>query len=150
NQAIQQATDAGSMYLMLHSSPGKVNTDCSPWPVTAMTFDEQNTDISKKSPPNKAIASIASSFLLNPNEQQQSDFSIGWHFNNPHPRLKELVEDAKQGYWYGHKFDHAKDLALYVSENFDTLTSLTEKWVETWQESTLPYWFLDRTILNIG
>src|SRR5690606_20417309 len=34
--------------------------------------------------------------------------------------------------------------------NFDTLTSLTEKWVETWQESTLPYWFLDRTILNIG
>ena len=47
---------------------------------------------------------------------------------------------------YAPKFAHAQAVSAYVVKNFDRLSSDTQRWVDTWNDSTLPQWFLDRAM----
>ncbi len=78
------------------------------------------------------------------------DYSISWYFNNVNPKLKKLVKDAEQGYHYASRFKDARAVSDFIKTNFNELTNSTELWSNTWNSSTLPHWFLERTFLNIG
>ena len=70
-------------------------------------------------------------------------FVLTWHF----PNL--TIKGARDsGRFYATKFDSARAVAKYVADNFERLASQTRLWRDTWYDSTLPYWFLDRTQLN--
>ncbi|MFD2904531.1 GH116 family glycosyl hydrolase [Sphingobacterium anhuiense] len=77
-------------------------------------------------------------------------YAISWHFNNVHPKLKERIKDAQNGYWYGTKFSNAYHVLEYYNQERNKLDENTLLWADTWNDSTLPYWFLDRTFVNIG
>jgi hypothetical protein len=47
---------------------------------------------------------------------------------------------------YAARFADATSVADHVAANFSSLSSQTEQWVQTWNDSTLPQWLLDRTI----
>ncbi len=71
-------------------------------------------------------------------------FVLMWHFPN-------LVLDGvkgSHGRYYATRFDSARAVAAYIAKNFDSLYAQTKLWRDTWYDSTLPYWFLDRTLLN--
>lgn len=78
------------------------------------------------------------------------NYAIAWHFNNPHPKLREHLKDAQDGYWYGKQFTDAQAVMVHYNNNMQRLNSETLNWVSTWNDSTLPHWFLDRTFVNIG
>jgi len=40
-------------------------------------------------------------------------------------------------------------VAQYVAGNYDRLAGQTLLWNKTWYDSTLPYWFLDRTFASL-
>ncbi len=72
---------------------------------------------------------------------------MAWHFPNlklqvPNPLLKD------RGRWYANCFHHAAEVAEYVAANFESLDQQTRLWHDTWYDSTLPHWFLDRTFAN--
>lgn len=92
------------------------------------------------------IAGVKENLNLPPGASATCHFLIGWHF--PFTELK--VKDAHEGNYYAKRFENAFDAARYVASNFDRLESLTRRWRDTWYESTLPYWFLDRTFANIS
>ena len=91
------------------------------------------------------VGRIGRTLSLGPGESATVDFAITWHFPNFYARG---VGGSNVGHHYASRFESALEVARYVRANFARLAGDTRKWVETWYDSTLPYWFLDRTMAN--
>jgi uncharacterized protein (DUF608 family) len=76
-------------------------------------------------------------------------FVLSWHFKNT-GTLQKLVADAASGNYYSAKFKDALEVSQYIVSNFSHLTGTTLAWQRTWYDSTLPWWFMERTFLNIS
>ncbi len=90
------------------------------------------------------IGSIGHTMELKPGTSKSVDFAIAWNF--PNLSIDGL---GKVGRYYAAKFKTAKVVAEYIMANHSRLTGDTLKWRDTWYASTLPYYFIDRTLLNI-
>jgi uncharacterized protein (DUF608 family) len=96
----------------------------------------------EKSSRKRSVASLVAPLSLRPGEAKTLTFAIAWHF----PNLKLPLLPG--GRHYATKFKSAADVAGYLAAEFDRLARLTRLWRDTWYDSTLPYWFLDRTFAN--
>jgi hypothetical protein len=92
----------------------------------------------------KLVGERGRALMLAPGESATVTFVLSWFF----PNLKGIPGIPVQGRYYAGKFDSALAVAKYVAGNFDRLASQTLLWRDTCYDSTLPYWFLDRTFLN--
>ena len=92
----------------------------------------------------KLIGSLGRKLSLAAGESKTVTFVLTWHF--PNLSLAKGFKDC--GRYYGTKFSSAQAVAEYVAENFARLAGQTKLWRDTWYDSTLPFWFLDRTMLN--
>lgn len=90
----------------------------------------------------KLLGTLGRKLALAPGEKTQVTFAITWHF----PNLS--LGQGKEGRYYAKRFPSATEVSKYLAANFDRLTTQTRLWRDTWYNSTLPYWFLDRTMLN--
>lgn len=68
-------------------------------------------------------------------------FAIAWHFPNVH-----ILEKNRRH--YAARFKDAANVARYVAENQGRLVGQTRLWRDTWYDSSLPHWFLNRTFAN--
>ena len=92
------------------------------------------------------IGGVAQSLSLEPGTSGTMPFVVAWHFAN----TIESVKGAETGHGYGKRFKDAAEAAQHVSGNFDRLDRTTRLWNATWYDSTLPYWFLERSIIPLG
>jgi uncharacterized protein (DUF608 family) len=94
------------------------------------------------------VPGVAAEVELKPGESREYTFIISWNF--PVVRIKKdyswktIVHKNE----YTTRFKDATAVAEYVAKNFDRLSSQTKDWVKTWNDSTLPQWLLDRTIVT--
>jgi len=88
----------------------------------------------------KLIGSLGKSISLKGGEEAVITFAITWNFPN--------LSEPGRGRYYASKFTHAQSVAGYLSKNLKHLYSKTKLWRDTWYDSSLPYWFLDRTFAN--
>jgi uncharacterized protein (DUF608 family) len=93
----------------------------------------------------KLVGAVCSSLNVLPGQTQQADFIFAWHFAN---LTLAAIPDA--GQFYNTLFKNASDVSTYVHKNFAKLSGESHLWKETFYDSTLPCWFLERTFLNIG
>ena len=124
--SLEGLSDHGSMGLALLGKPADLCTDA----LTAALEAKLTGFIGRK-------------FSLEPGVSATVDFVLTWYFPN---LRKSGVPD--NGRWYASQFASALEVAAYVTKNFTRLTEHTKLWLDTWYDSTLPYWFLDRTQLN--
>jgi len=82
--------------------------------------------------------------IIKPGEKKKVRFIISWFF--PHIKMDYL--STKGGRYYANRFDSSSAVASYIADNYSKLTDQTRLWRDTWYDSTLPYWFLDRTFAN--
>jgi len=147
---LSNAGDHGSMCFTYHGNGGKANPALDPWPVETVDFNQSKVQTAKVDGDEKLVGGISVSQMLAPGKNMKVDYSISWYFNNVNPKLKKLVKDAEQGYHYASRFKDARAVSDFIKTNFNELTNSTELWSNTWNSSTLPHWFLERTFLNIG
>ena len=70
---------------------------------------------------------------LAPGDRHAFTFVLAWHFPN-----------QPNGHEYAARFEDAAAVARYVLDHHDRLTADTRLWRDTYYDSTLPYWLLDR------
>jgi uncharacterized protein (DUF608 family) len=88
------------------------------------------------------VGALARKWKLAPGATAKAAFVVSWHL----PNLK--MDRLPHGRHYATRFDSALSVANYVAREFLRLTSQTRLWHDTWYDSTLPYWLLDRSFLN--
>jgi non-lysosomal glucosylceramidase len=98
----------------------------------------------------KMVGSVTRKVTLQPGQTDTAAFVIAWHFPNfGHGQNNHEFRNS-EGRYYATQFADAHAVAKYVSDNFERLHGQTKTWHATWYDSTLPYWFLDRTIVNVS
>ena len=87
--------------------------------------------------------SVGKQVTLTPGEEKSVDFLITWHF--PNLSIRKMGNVGRE---YAARFENALGVARYLVKDFKRLSGDTKLWRDTWYDSTLPYWFLDRTMAN--
>ncbi len=105
--------------------------------------DESSCDMSVDLPAT-LVGTMGRKIKLDAGQTATVTFVLAWHF----PNLQLAGVKASKGRHYATRFDSAGAVAEHIAKNFDRLYSQTKLWRDTWYDSTLPYWFLDRTFLN--
>ncbi len=103
----------------------------------------ENIDRISKPLTDKLIGSVGRKISLRPGQEQTVTFVVTWHFPN-----LSVAGMNNVGRHYAGRFSNAQAVAKYVTENFERLSTCTRLWCDTWYDSSLPYWFLDRTMAN--
>lgn len=85
---------------------------------------------------------IGRTLTLAPGATATVRFAVTWHFPNL-PGGLPLPGNRRE---YANRFTDAFAVAAYLSDNWPRLVGDTRLWVDTWKDSSLPHWFLDRSL----
>jgi uncharacterized protein (DUF608 family) len=91
------------------------------------------------------VGGVTQSLTLAPGACATVEFVIAWHFIN----LPTLARGSETGCYYGRRFAHAAAVVEHIAAKRQALAEMTQRWRDTWYDSTLPYWFLDRTFISL-
>lgn len=85
---------------------------------------------------------VRSPFRAEAGREATVRFAVVWHF----PNL--ALPGLPKGRHYATRFRSAAEVAEHLARDIERLEAETRLWRETWYDSTLPWWFLDRTFAN--
>ena len=144
---LAEESDFGTMTLALwKASPEDLAAVALPDPrVPAGIFSQDAADRSPTATRpfgQKLLGALTRKWSLAPGASGEAVFFITWHF--PNLRMDRLPP----GRHYATRFASALAVAEHLAQRYPELRELTHRWHDTWYDSTLPYWFLDRTFLN--
>jgi hypothetical protein len=142
--------DAGTMGLaLLGRKPGDIaraRRTASVTPAAAPTGGTPADALEASEPlAAKLVGELGRTLELEPGKSATVTFVLTWHFAN-----LEVDGLRERGRYYATKFDSARAAARHVATNLDRLASQTRLWRDTWYDSTLPFWLLDRSHLNVS
>jgi uncharacterized protein (DUF608 family) len=142
SQPLPQLLDFGSMAIALLGDPSDVKATARfEAPAGSLTGEDSvSATFSEPSP----VGAIGRRFQLRPRETCRMRYVLSWYF----PNTPEFPIRTPAGRRYGKRFESAAAVAQHIAKNEVALVSQTRLWRDTWYDSTLPYWFLDRTFLN--
>jgi non-lysosomal glucosylceramidase len=140
---ISQAPDFGSMCLACLHKNARINTNYIAGQNSKILLTAHKAT-TRKTVDEKLFGSITVSHELRPGKQVTTDFTISWFF--PNLSFKGLKD---KGRYYSNQFTNALEVAAYIKQHFKKLSLKTKLFKKTWYDSSLPHWFLERTLSNI-
>lgn len=142
---LDQKHDWGSMAISAFSDKAMASTNLL-FPLNADSFTKPDKDATTVFPDVAMLGSVADQRILPAGAKETYHFAISWYF--PNLELKGVQEG--KGQYYQNQFKDAAGVIAYIHANFDKLQSQTKLWKDTWYDSTLPWWFMERTFQNIS
>ncbi|MGQ7870934.1 GH116 family glycosyl-hydrolase [Sunxiuqinia sp. sy24] len=150
---IEGMPDYGNMTLSLLDDENSWST-----PLTSTNIDynlpevtASEITVAKSTLGENLTGALGKTLMLAPDEKKIVRFILSWYFPNVHREesgFHNLKNRENLRYYYSDRFESSADVANYISKNRDVLIGSTKSWVETWYNSSLPKWFLDRTFVN--
>ncbi|WP_442506790.1 GH116 family glycosyl-hydrolase [Novipirellula sp. SH528] len=116
----------------------------------AKPADLKQGSISERDFNQRRFASLGRRLTLKPGESETISFTLSWRFPNvQYNRVfgKRTVAAINH---YSTLWPTAADAAGSVAARESELHDATGAWVDTWYDSTLPYWFLERTFVTLN
>ena len=135
-EELENVFDYGTMGLALLNS--NANYARSSTPDRGLTGDSGKESSARLQ--DTLIGAIGRTVKLEAGDSAEVTFAIIWNFPN--------LSQPGKGRYYASKYTDAGALAAYLAKNIGGLYTQTKLWRDTWYDSTLPYWFLDRTFVN--
>jgi uncharacterized protein (DUF608 family) len=145
NPGLSAAADYGSLSIASIGEQAITQTNFS-LPIISSSFGQQIADKTEKGIADRLMASVCTSHQIAPNQTATTETVISWHFVNL--RLHKAIQD--KGRYYNNWFKSADAVSAYVAANAHQLFTESKQWKQTWYDSSLPWWFLERTFLNIS
>ena len=109
----------------------------------------QHGAVNESSMDQSAFASLGKELVLKPGESKTVSFAISWHFPKVQYATAFGMRQNIGDNYYATQWTDATDVAGSVASRETELYGNTQKWVDTWYDSTLPHWFLERTFIPI-
>ncbi|GAB6166690.1 hypothetical protein JCM19992_26900 [Thermostilla marina] len=128
---LESLPDFGTMTLAVLGGPGET---------FALPGEDTECSLSATEP---FVGKLGRRVSLDPGEKRQVTFLLTWHFPTT-----LVLQGKPETRYYAKRFVDAAAVSDFVIDRFEELASTTRLWRKTWYDSTLPYWFLDRTFLN--
>lgn len=100
----------------------------------------------------RVVGSASSQVQIPAGKSKRFVAYVAWYYPNygvPKRDLALLQEPRPLKRHYSTKFRHAGEIIDFVVKNERHFVEHTRLWNQTWYDSTLPYWFLDRTFIPI-
>ncbi len=104
----------------------------------------------------KLCGAIASSFRLQAGEERDVTFLLTWHFPNRRqdnrfvPPGSPGGKGRRVGNMYANWYGSSLAVAGYLAENFERLDRHTHLFLDTYFDTTLPYWFAQRIAMQVS
>ncbi len=140
---ISQAPDFGSMCLACLHKNARINTNYIAGQDSKILLTAHKAT-TRKTVDEKLLGSITVSHKLQPGRQVTTNFVISWFF--PNLSFKGLKD---KGRYYSNQFTNALEVAAYIQQHYKKLSLKTKLFKQIWYDSSLPHWFLERTLSNI-
>ncbi|RYG24082.1 hypothetical protein EON82_11965 [bacterium] len=138
--AIKDAPDFGEMAIGVLGTGGTVKHDLGSEPTKSL-FEASRYEGARSATPARPRSGVSVDVDLAPGESKTISFAVAWRF--PNLILNKL---GRVGHHYTTRFASAS--AVIDALKKDDGYVVTKKWHETWYDSSLPRWFLDRTMAN--
>lgn len=156
NEKLKQAPDFGDMFFGSLTSEATCIADV----ISGKEEEARRIKYLVNNNRNAQVGGIVQTYHLQPQKEINADFIISWYTPNicfdclpegsrPWQLNGITVKDAAT-HFYTTQFKSAGEVAEYIAKHFDRLSSKTLLWKETWYNSSLPWWFLERTFVNIS
>ncbi|MDP4129452.1 MAG: GH116 family glycosyl hydrolase [Bacteroidota bacterium] len=145
---LKKAADYGNMVFMALSPSASITEDWSASPDAAVRELKNRIRFDANAP----VAMISTSHKLKPKQESACSYIFSWY--TPNISFDEkgsgMTVEGADFHYYSKRFADAREVAEYIGRNHQKLSAATLLWKETWYDSTLPWWFLERTFLNIS
>ena len=141
---IAHAPDFGTMSIAT-TEKATIQTDLR-FPLDIHSFESENNTPTVKNIATPLYGSCATKLTVLPHQTASANFVFGWHFSNL--KLNNLIKDTGRN--YNNWFKNAAEVAAYVCTNLQQLKAKSLLWHNTLYDSSLPWWFIERTFLTIS
>lgn len=156
NEKLKQAPDFGDMFFGSLTSEATCIADV----ISGKEEEARRIKYLVNNNRNAQVGGIIQTYHLQPQKEINADFIISWFTPNicfdclPEDlrpgNLKGMTVKGANAHFYSTQFKNAAEVAAYIAKHYDRLKSKTMLWKDTWYNSSLPYWFLERTFVNIS
>lgn len=148
-EAFGDAPDHGTMALAaVREAATDSLADIGEGPPHERALDATSGPVARRPFPQPLVGAVRAKRRLGPGEEATVTFVLAWHFGRTSWEPLPLPNATALRREYSRRFADAREVVDLVANDIDSLVATTRLWRDTWHDSTLPQWLLDRTLAN--